>query len=183
MSHFFIETKLPNRPSLFRRIVAFTIDLLVSLAIALLINIYWGQAFRTDINFYSRKHLGMDFLKLVEIYGDLNFVCALTFILIFFRDLIGGRSLGKKIMNLVIVHKTACKNARYARTFLRSIIPFATMIGLVFFLIKTEYMLIVLVALACTDLVLLSTQPNHRGLGDFLAGTVVMIERRGENRE
>lgn len=182
MPKFFLEDSIPNKPSLFRRLIAFIIDCVASLSLATIIYYFWGPIIFAVMQSYAKTNPGMSFIGWSEAHASKTVILVLAFFFIFFRDLISGRGLGKRTMKLVIVHKSSRENARYAQTFLRSMIPFTFMICVIAALIKTEFMLIILTALVGADFVLITTQKNHRGLGDFLTDTIVMIERRAQDR-
>lgn len=61
-------------------------------------------------------------------------------------------------------------------------VPFIGLLGFLLSLVSSEIMLIVVSSLLLADLVLISTQSNHRSLGDWLTDTVVIVERRTKDR-
>jgi len=133
-----------------------------------------GLAFFTDHSYKSTLSLGHDFYNLVNIYGHLGFVTFFSVSIIILQDAVGGRSFGKRVMNISILHKDTYQRCGLLRTIFRSTVLYFLLLSFFINIIAIEYLIITVILYLLSDLILLNSQPNRRTIGDWITNSIVI---------
>jgi|APSaa5957512535_1039671.scaffolds.fasta_scaffold132851_2 hypothetical protein len=176
MSNFIIEARHPHSASLLQKIAAYFIDLFITIAVAILINVFWGETLTPHIDFKFTTELGKRAFELIEHYSHFGFLFIFTYLMMMFRDIVNGRSFGKRILHLHIISKTSGKDCGVIRSIMRSSFLYILLIALLFPFIQTEIVLALWTLFMLSDVMLLSVQSNHRTVGDIVTHTMIIYQ-------
>ncbi|MBL7773446.1 MAG: RDD family protein [Chitinophagaceae bacterium] len=182
--HFFLEQKIGYSMSLLQVNTSFNIDLQFQTApfhlrlfawivdmIMLYIYIFvLSYLFATTISLDNAQNFGLVELLIVIPYLAYHFVCELF---------MNGQSFGKKLLGVQVVSlngKNASSSQYLLRWLLRTI-DFGFFLGVVFLVSGNLFLGGVILIGSVISIILFITTPNNQRLGDFLAGTVVVMKK------
>lgn len=174
MPRFLTEPELPGVASLKQRILAYLIDFSVTVFLALVLNLFWGHVFYPAHSISFSFHWLDEFVQLSREYANTSFLVTFVFLIVFFRDSVGSRSFGKKIIGLRVVSRTDREPVGFIRSVFRSTLAYLILFGFYVSVIPSELFIIIVVIFGLFDLVLINTQPNHRTIGDLISNTIVV---------